>query len=103
MEPDEVMLPVVFIDVVPVITALVMVPDVITGLVRLLFSRVSDAPSVTTIPEAGNVAVELTPVPPKVVASAPDVMFAAESAGISAGASEAPVVTRPLASTVTFV
>ena len=137
--PDAIV-PVVFIDVVPVISeAPLIVPEVITGVVnvllvkvsvvvrptrvsvavgkvnvpvlmielingavRVLFVNVSVAASVTTTPALGNVAEELTPVPPYAAARVPDVMIAADRAGISDADKEAPAVTRPLASTVTF-
>ena len=83
---------------VPVLTI-----ELINGAVKVLLANVSVAASVTTTPVLGNVAEELTPVPPLAVARVPDVMIAAERAGISDAAKEAPAVTRPLASTVTFV
>jgi len=49
----------------PVITeAPLMVPVVIAALVKVLFDRVSASSRITITPLAGNVAVELMPVPP---------------------------------------
>ena len=69
----EVMVPVVLITVESVISeAPLIVPVETTELVKVLFDRVSVAAWVTTTPELGNVAVELTPVPPLLVGSRPD-------------------------------
>ena len=84
IDPEAAMLPeliepVMFTDVEPMITdAPLIVPDVINGLLNVLLVRVSVAVSVTTTPVVGNVAVELTPVPPLAVAKVPDVIKAAE-------------------------
>ena len=57
--------PVVEMLVVPVISAApVIVPPLIVGEVKVLLVKVSVAASVTTVPDVGNTAVELTPVPP---------------------------------------
>lgn len=49
---------------VPVIRPLLIVPALMIGLVSVLLVKVSVADWVTTTPEVGKVAVELTPVPP---------------------------------------
>ena len=64
--------PVVSIKVVPLISELpVKVPPVITGLVKVLLVKVWLASAVTTTPDAGNVAVEFTPIPPRFVGKIP--------------------------------
>ena len=69
----EVIVPVVLITVESVISeAPLIVPAEITELVKVLFERVSVAARVTTTPSLGNVAVELTPVPPLLVDRRPD-------------------------------
>ena len=57
--------PVLLIVVDPAINAApFIVPPVISGLVKVLLVKVSDADCVTMTPDVGNVALELTPVPP---------------------------------------
>ena len=66
------MAPVVLMVVEPPMTdAPFMVPAVITGLINVLLVRVSDAVCVTTTPELGKVAVELSPIPPRFVGKIP--------------------------------
>ena len=69
----DVIVPVVLITVESVISeAPLIVPAEITEFVRVLFERVSVAVWVTTTPELGKVAVELTPVPPLLVGNRPE-------------------------------
>ena len=64
--------PVLLITVLPEISDVpVRVPLFMIGLVRVLLLRVSVAVSVTIVPDAGNTALELTPVPPLEVLSTP--------------------------------
>ena len=67
----EVRFPVMFTDPAPVITTLSIEPPLITGDISVLLVKVSVAPSVTTTPEAGNAAIESTPVPPNLVGRTP--------------------------------
>ena len=87
---------------VPVVLIVVEPPildaPLIVAAVKVLLVSVSVAPSVTTTPEVGKVAVEFTPVPPLAAARVPKLMMAALSGGISAAVSEVPEVTRPFTS-----
>ena len=87
-------MPVVLIVVEP----LMLDAPLIVAAVNVLLVRVSVASRVTTTPEVGKVAVELTPVPPLAAASVPEVMIAALSGGISAAVRDVPEVTRPFTS-----
>ena len=70
--PLALMLAVVSIVVAPLIKDVPdIVPSLITGAVKVLLLKVWLAVSVTTTPEVGNVAVELTPVPPRLVGKMP--------------------------------
>ena len=67
-----VIVPVVSIEVAPVISeAPFIVPEAIKGLFSVLLLSVALSNSVTTVPVAGNIAFELTPVPPTAVPSTP--------------------------------
>jgi hypothetical protein len=69
---DALMVPVVSIFVLPVTrdAPSIVLPEIM-GEVRVLLLSISDAVSVTTTPDDGYVAVELTPVPPAEVGSSP--------------------------------
>jgi hypothetical protein len=59
------MVPLMFILVAPVIVAESIVGEVSTALASVLFVKVAGAASVTTVPLAGKVAVDITPIPPR--------------------------------------
>ena len=67
VDAPDVMVPVVLISVEPAIVEF----PLIVAVVMVLLIRVSVASRVTTVPDAGNVAVELTPVPPFAVGNTP--------------------------------
>ena len=71
---DEVLIePVVSIDVDPPMSEVpAIVPELITGLVRVLLVNVATSASVTTTPLSGKVAVEVLPIPPLALGRMPD-------------------------------
>ena len=93
--PDFI-LPVVSIDVEPVMSAApATVPPLSRGDSIVLLRNVSASSRVTTTPAVGKVADELTPVPPNVVGRVPLVMMEADKLGMSTGDRVVPEVTRP--------
>ena len=87
---------------VPVVLIVVEPPmldaPLITAADKVLLVRVSASSRVTTTPEVGKVAVELTPVPPLAAERVPEVIRSALSGGISAAVKDVPDLTRPFTS-----
>ena len=72
VEEPELIVPVVFITVLPVISELLpMVPELISGISKVLLLSVSTASRVAMVPAVGKVALELIPVPPALAGSSP--------------------------------
>ena len=72
VEDPELIVPVVFMTVLPVMSELLpMVPELISGMSKVLLLSVSTASRVAIVPAVGNVAFEFIPVPPDLVGSTP--------------------------------